>query len=123
MVNDVARAFFEADMKRYLCIELPAEDGGASDEVGFLEKSLYGTRDASANFQALVKEVMIGAGFRQSRYNPAMYWHRQKELKVMVHGDDFISVGEPQSLRWFKEILENFGGGLRSKLIWLVRGS
>ena len=54
MINDVARAFLEADMKRYLCVELP-EEGAMGDEVGMLMKFLYGTRDASANFQALVK--------------------------------------------------------------------
>jgi len=47
MINDVARAFFEAPVKRKICVELPAEEGARSDEVGILRKSLYGTRDAS----------------------------------------------------------------------------
>ena len=93
MINDVARAFFEADMKRCLCVELPDEEGAMGDEVGLLMKPLYGTRDASANFQALVKDVMTGAGFTQSRYNPAMYRHRARDLRVMIHRDDFISSG------------------------------
>ena len=54
MINDVARAFFEAPMRRMLCVELPEEDktemDRAQDNVGLLNMSLYGTRDAAANF-------------------------------------------------------------------------
>ena len=55
MINDVARAFFEAKMNRELCVELPEEakdeEDVRSDMVGLLLQSLYGTRDAAANFQ------------------------------------------------------------------------
>ena len=33
MVNDVARAFFEAPMRRDICVELPAEAGEGEDMV------------------------------------------------------------------------------------------
>ena len=53
MVNDVARAFFEAKAIRKLCVELPSECpescGGYS--VGLLRQSLCGTRDAAMNWQ------------------------------------------------------------------------
>ena len=41
MINDVARAFFEADMRNELCVELPDEDKeeGEGDLVGYLVKS------------------------------------------------------------------------------------
>ena len=56
MVNDVARAFFEAPIQRQVCVEIPQEDKEKYEEdcVGLLVKSLYGTRDAAMNFQ---KEV------------------------------------------------------------------
>ena len=52
MTNDVARAFFEADATRQVCVELPEEDKmpNEQDMVGILHKSLYGTRDAALNF-------------------------------------------------------------------------
>jgi len=64
MINDVARAFFEADMRKELCVELPEESRieGEGDMVAYLIKSLYGTRDAAANFQEDVKRFMEGAG-------------------------------------------------------------
>ena len=62
MANDVARAFFEAPVKREICIVLPEEDltneEKVGDLVGLLRMSLYGARDAAANFQNEVAEVM-----------------------------------------------------------------
>ena len=55
MINDVARAFFEAPVTRDVCIELPDEDKTQEywdqDMVGKLNMSLYGTRDEASNFQ------------------------------------------------------------------------
>ena len=73
MISDVARAFFEADAKRELCVELPAEAKTAKDEaednVAFLKKSLYGTRDAAQNFQREVQRFMEASGFKVGKYN------------------------------------------------------
>ena len=62
MIADVSRAFFEAPARRDICVELPPEalrDGEtAQDTVGKLLASLYGTRDASANWQGVVAKCM-----------------------------------------------------------------
>ena len=109
MLNDVARAFFEAPMRRMVCVELPAEALGeneaGADVVGFLELSLYGTRDAAANFQREVKEFMLRQGFVQSQYSPQVYYHPVHGLKTLVHGDDFVTVGERHQARWLDQRL------------------
>ena len=55
LIADVSRAFFEAPANRDLCVELPEEALTAGetvvDTVGKLKASLYGTRDASMNWQ------------------------------------------------------------------------
>ena len=104
MLNDVARAFFEAPMTRTVCVELPAEARakGEDDVVGLLKLSLYGTRDAAANFQQEVRRFMQREGFTQSRYNPQLYWHRGRNIKTLVHGDDFITSAAPQDAQWLQ---------------------
>ena len=58
LLNDVARAVFEAPLKREIFIELPEEDcepeDGQEDILGRLNKSLYGAQDAASNFQQKV---------------------------------------------------------------------
>ena len=55
LIADVSRAFFEAPAKRDHCVELPEEvmqrDEIPQNTVGELLASLYGARDASANWQ------------------------------------------------------------------------
>ena len=74
MINDVSRAFFEAPATRNICVELPKEDRTEPDvrhdKVGHLRMSLYGTRDASYNWQEEVAREMRGWGFKQGKYNP-----------------------------------------------------
>ena len=110
MINDVARAFFEAPMTRKLCIELPEEDLEEGERgqnlVGLLLMSLYGTRDAAANFQEVVRKTMCDSGFVRGKYNPATYWHPARKIKSLVHGDDFISTGRRECLKWMKEVLQ-----------------
>ena len=110
MINDVVRAYFEAPVKRDICIELSQEDleEGESNEnlVGLLEMSLYGTRDAASNFQDEVKVFLTMIGFRIGRYNACTFWHSEKNLKTMVHGDDFTSSGREADLLWLKTELE-----------------
>ena len=62
-----------------------------NDMVGKLQMSLYGTRDAAANFQAEAKEFMRSIGFRQGKYNPCTFWHKERGLRTLVHGDDFVT--------------------------------
>ena len=107
MVNDVARAFFEAPGGRVVCVELPPEARKPGlDEVGLLQKSLYGTRDASANFQAEVRKFMVNCGFTPSAYNPCVFFHRARGIRTLVHGDDFVSVCSRGNAAWFKGQLE-----------------
>ena len=55
MMNDVARAVFEALDIRDICVDIPKEDltteVGRHDKVGHLRVSLYGSRDAAMNWQ------------------------------------------------------------------------
>ena len=106
MPTDVARAYFEAPVKREICIELPEEDweleDGREDFGGVLNESLHGTRGAEANFQQEVNMFMEGVGFKQGKYDPCTYWHPVRDLKSLVHGDDFAASREDEDLAWLK---------------------
>lgn len=44
---DISRAYFNAEIGREVYVELPWEAGADRSQVGFLNKCLYGTRDAA----------------------------------------------------------------------------
>ena len=68
--------------------------------------SLYGTRDASANWQEEVAKCMKEWGFVTGLYNPCMYHHPYRQILCLVHGGDFVSVGFPKTLRWLEAKLQ-----------------
>ena len=49
--------------------------------VGVLKLSLYGTRDAAANFQKEVLKLMTSIGFRQSGYNASLYHKARRDTR------------------------------------------
>ena len=55
---DVKKAHFWSPARRRLLVELPSEAGIDTEKyVGLLRKSLYGTRDAPANWEAAIRAV------------------------------------------------------------------
>ena len=52
---------------------------------------------------------------------PCMYYHPIREMRCLVHGDDFVCVGETEELRWLEEKLkERFE--IKSKMMGLRDG-
>ena len=94
-------------MKRDMCVEFPEEDKeeGEGDMVGLLKMSLYGTRDAAVNFQQEVRKVMMKLGFTVGKYNVSTYHNKSRDLKTLVHGDDFVTIGGREDAKWFEEAL------------------
>ena len=67
--------------------------------------NLYGTRDAAANWQDLVARKMRSIGFVRGVYNPCTYYHPERSIRAMVHGDDYVSTGRRSDLRLLQQQL------------------
>ena len=76
-------------------IELPAEDPMSEEGhlVGKLDKAMYGTRDAPAEWQAELERTMIKLGFRPVVSTPCLYCHSSLDVLVVGHVDDLMCVG------------------------------
>ena len=110
MINDVSRALFEAPATRNLCVEIPSEDETVMvanhDRIGHLRMRLYGTRDASNNWQEEVAKDMREWGFTRGRNRPSLYFHHARNVRTFLHGDDFATVGMLERVTWLKGQLE-----------------
>ena len=95
MTVDVSRAYFNAVATRDVFIEIPKEDREPGDEamVGKLRLCLYGTRDAAFNWSETVAKQLEESGYKRGKAFPAIYFNHEKEVAVMVHGDDFLGFG------------------------------
>ena len=60
---------------------------------GKLEKSMYGTRDASQNWEEEYSETLKEIGFSRGKASPCVFYHKDKAIRLVVHGDDFTLLG------------------------------
>ena len=96
---DVRRAHFHSAARRKVFVELPAEADDGKGKVGRLPRSVYGCRDAGVNWEFPICGVMIAIGFVQGRASPCIYRHLEGQLRVWVHGDDFVPLGYTVNVR------------------------
>ena len=104
---DVKRAHFYSEATREIYVELPSEGKTESDGdvVGRLKRSLYGTRDAPLNWELTIRKIMMKLGFTQGKSNPCIYYHKKRDLRTVVHGDDFTTAGSYENIKWLHESL------------------
>ena len=109
MYADVSRAYFYAPAVRPVYVQLAAEDRSPGDEglVGRLKMSMYGTRDAAANWAAEYGATLIAAGYVQGVSSPCVFHNAESNTTIMVHGDDFVGVGRPEELGRIRAALED----------------
>lgn len=107
MILDVKGAFLYGDARRRIYIELPECDPAAADadKVGIIERALYGTRDAPQLWQEHARATLQSLGFIESRTTPSVYVHKERDLEISLHVDDFLAVGDEEGLLWLRESL------------------
>ena len=115
MINNVGRAVFHAKATRDVFVQLPPEDQLLGEEqfCGKLNFSIYGTRDAAMNWQAECSQLLIDNGFSQGVATPCVFHRKEKGIRTLVHGDDYVSVGRLEQLEWMKKCWK---GNTNSKL-------
>ena len=106
MINDVRRAYFYAHIQRDVYIEVPKEDPRHGPNVlGKLKLCLYGTRDAAKGWQDELSRQLEAIGFVRGIGHPAVFWHPIRQIRTIVHGDDYVSSAFPEDLKWLEESL------------------
>ena len=101
LVLDVSRAHFHAPAVREVYVKLPEEDR-LEGHVGRLLRTMYGTRDAAAQWEAYYADKFESAEFSQGLFSPCLFRHEARDLEALVHGDDMGIVGEEEDLLWIE---------------------
>ena len=113
---DVRRAYFHAKARRLVYVALPEEDG-EENMCGRLEKALYGTRDAAHNWEHSYVDFLGAVGIKSGRATPCIFYHGGRDIRVVVHGDDFIVLAAAVNLdRFRRQIAKRFEVKFRGRL-------
>ena len=99
MVQNVKKAYFYADATRAIYVDLPHERAQPGMCAKF-NKLLYDTRDAALNWSRAYSAALAKLGFAKGRSSPCLFYHPVRELRMVVHGDDFVTEGPADNLQW-----------------------
>ena len=97
MFIDIRRAYFHSPVRRKVYVRLPPEDSSPG-YCGMLYKSMYGTRDAAQNWEYEYSEFLHSIGFVKGKASPCLFYNKQYDIRLAVHGDDFTFLGYPEVL-------------------------
>ena len=103
VVFDVSRAHFYGVCERDVYVEPPAESHRPG-LVAKLNKTMYGTQDASNAWQKLWCEHLRNNGFEFGASNPALY--RSELVNGFCHGDDFVTAAAEDQIEVFGKLLQ-----------------
>ena len=68
---------------------------------------MYGTRDAALNWECEYTEFTVACGFVAGIPTPCVFYHAEKDLRVVIHGGDVTLGGWEGDLDWFTEQISN----------------
>ena len=102
---DVRRAFFHADARSLVYVKLPDEDS-VPGMCGKLLKSMYGTRDAQQNWEFALRQILLILGFTCSKASPCAYYHEERNVRMVIHGDDIAVLGYDNDLDWVRSQIQ-----------------
>ena len=120
---DIRKAYFNGIPKRPIYMSFPKELGLPSHYVAKLIRCVYGTRDAGAIWEDCYRGALEEIGFTSSVASPCCFWHRERGLHVVVHGDDFTTLGVDDQLDWLRQSLaEHFEIKVRGRIGECVEG-
>ena len=88
----IKRAYLQAEAKRDIYVELPEEDM-EEGVCAKLVKAMYGARDAAHNWEHTYRKAHDELGFQVGRASPCVMYNPHRELRLLVHGDDFCGIG------------------------------
>ena len=77
-------------------MKVPREMGLPSNAAGRVLRCCHGTRDAGALWEETYAQALISMVFRRGRSSPCVFHHAERDLTVVVNGDNFNQEPQPQ---------------------------
>ena len=100
---DVRKAYFNATPVRNTHLQFPNELGAPASKIAHLKRCVYGTRDAGLLWEETYAQCLSQLGVTSGVGNPCCFTHRERGLSLVVHGDDFTTLGRREDPLWFHE--------------------
>ena len=106
---DIRKAYFNGVPKRNVHLAFPKELGIPDNYVAHLKRCVYGTRDAGAIWEECYAGALVEMGFTRGVASPCCFYSAARNLRVVVHGDDFTCLGpKAEIVKYEDELASRF---------------
>ena len=97
---------------------LPKELGLPSHFVAKKQvRCVYGTRDAGSIWEDVYRNALEAMGVTSGVASPCCFEQKERNIAVVVHGDDFTALGTDPNLNWYEtEMAKHFEIKIRGRL-------
>ena len=119
------RAHFYGNAERRVFVTLPEGDR-LEGHCGLLPKSMYGTHDAANIWQRDYTELLLREGFSRNTAWPSVFYNEQMDVRLLVHGDDFVALGDDAGQAHLQNVLHWFHMGFTNMFtlgLWQISPS
>ena len=66
---------------------------------------MYGTRDVAQHLEREYSELMQGNGFERGTASLCALLRRRRNIRIVVHGDDFTVLRREGDIDWFRKVI------------------
>ena len=102
--------------KERLIWHFQKELGLPSNLVGKLVRCAYGTRDAGAIWEDTYRGALESMGFISGIASPCCFHHLDRNIKLVVHGDDSTTMGLKSDLDCMRHSARHFELKIRDRI-------
>jgi hypothetical protein len=90
---DLKKAYFNGTPVRDIYMSPPRELGLPKSQLATQMKCVYGTRDAGMIWGETYRAALEEIGFTAGRASPCCFFHKDRSIHLVVHGDDLTAMG------------------------------
>ena len=69
---------------------------------------LYGMRGAAQAWEEHFAGKLEAVGFRRGKAAPTVFYHPERGVRLVVHGDDFTFMGVRRQLKWIGGLMKGW---------------
>ena len=108
LVIDARKAHLNSKCEEDVYVELPEECGCPEGMCAKLNYWLYGFRKAAGAWENLYSSLFEGAGFKRGEACGVVFYNKERDISMAVHGDDFTVCGIEEDLLWIQGLMKSW---------------
>ena len=108
LIVDARKAHLNSKCEEDVYVSLPEECGCPKGMCAKLNYWLYGFRKAATAWEDHYSKLFESVGFQRGEACGVVFYNKERDIPMAVHGDDFTLCGLEEDLVWIKDLMKSW---------------